>query len=82
MIALAMMGALALVLYMQWMPVGADRVMALSGRYFFPVFPLLFFAASGFFPFKKEGQIWLVCKIMLVLSMLWGAWEVLARYYI
>jgi uncharacterized membrane protein len=81
-IALAMMSALALVLYMQWMPVGADRVMALSGRYFFPVFPLLFFAASGFFSFKKEGNIWLVCKIMLVLSMLWGAWEVLARYYI
>ena len=83
MIALAMMGALALVLYMQWMPVGADRVMALSGRYFFPVFPLLFFAVSGFFaPQKLEGRTWLFCKILLLFSLFWGAWEVVARYYI
>ena len=81
-IALAMMGALALVLYMQWMPVGADRVMALSGRYFFPVFPVLFFAVGGFFASQKEGRIWLFCKILLVFSLLWGAWEVVARYYI
>jgi uncharacterized membrane protein len=82
-LALAMMAALALVLYMQWMPVRADRVMALSGRYFFPVFPVLFFAVGGFFASQKqEGRAWLICKILLVFSLLWGSWEVVARYYI
>ncbi len=81
-LALAMMGALALVLYMQWMPVGADRVMALSGRYFFPVFPLLFFAVGGFFASQNEQRTWLLCKILLAASLLFGVWEVTARYYI
>ncbi len=78
-IAVAMMVALALVLYMQWMPVGSDRVSALSGRYFFPVFPLFCFALGGLFASQKMG--WL-CWIILAASLLWGAWEVVKRYYI
>lgn len=81
-IALAMMGALALVLYMQWMPVGADRVMALSGRYFFPVFPLLFFSVGGFFASQNGRRAWLIARILLIFSLLVGAWEIIARYYI
>ena len=46
-IACSMMAALALVLYMQWMPIGSERILALNGRYFFPVFPLCFMAMSG-----------------------------------
>ncbi|MBI1227478.1 MAG: DUF2142 domain-containing protein [Bacteroidetes bacterium] len=80
--AITMMGALALVLYMQWMPVGADRVMALSGRYFIPVFPLIFLAVGGFFVSKSEQRIWFFCKMLLAISMFFGAWEVMTRYYI
>ncbi len=79
--ALLMMGALALVLYMQWMPVGSDRVLALSGRYFFPVFPLFFFAVGGFFASQNGRRADLACEILLGFSLLWGAWEVLNRYY-
>jgi uncharacterized membrane protein len=80
-IGLAMMGALALVLYMQWMPVGSDRILALSGRYFFAVFPLLFFAVGGLLASQNKRWVGLACKILLVVSLAWGAWEVLGRYY-
>lgn len=80
-IALSMMLALALVLYMQWMPVGADRVLALSGRYFFPIFPLLFLSAGGLFVKLKNSWVELICKILLLFALVCGAWLAVARYY-
>jgi uncharacterized membrane protein len=80
-LAVLMMGALALVLYMQWMPVGSDRILALSGRYFFAVFPLLFFAVGGLLASQNKRWAGLACKIVLIVSLAWGAWEVLGRYY-
>ena len=47
-----------------------DRVVALSGRYFFPVFPLLFFAVGGFFASQNEGRVGLFCKTLLIFSLL------------
>lgn len=81
-VALLMMVALALVLYMQWMPVGSDRILALSGRYFFAVFPLLFFAISGFFASQNSSWTGWTSKLLLIISLAWGAWEVLLRYYL
>ncbi len=80
-VAALMMGALALVLYMQWMPVGSDRILAFSGRYFFAVFPALFFAVGGLLASQNKRWAGLACKILLVVSLAWGAWEVLGRYY-
>lgn len=81
-IALSMMGALALVLYMQWMPIGSDRILALNGRYFFPVFPLCFIAMGGVLaPWNSHKWI-LAAKAILLLSLMWGAWEVVGRYYV
>ncbi|MCU0345578.1 MAG: DUF2142 domain-containing protein [Saprospiraceae bacterium] len=80
-LAVLMMGALALVLYMQWMPVGSDRVLALSGRYFFAVFPLFYFAVGGLFASQNWRWAGIVVKSALVLALAWGAWEVLSRYY-
>ncbi len=45
-ISLTMILAVTVSLYMQWNPVGNDRVWSLSGRYFIPVFPLFFLAIS------------------------------------
>jgi len=81
-IALAMMGALALVLYMQWMPVGSERVSALSGRYFFPVFPLFFFGLGGLFIRANKKWEFPAIKALLILSLAIGAWEIVMRYYI
>jgi uncharacterized membrane protein len=81
-IALAMMGALALVLYMQWMPVGSERVSALSGRYFFPVFPLFLLGLGGLS--IKTNKKWLLParKALLILSLAISAWKIVMRYYI
>lgn len=81
-IALAMMVALALVLYMQWMPVGANRVLALNGRYFFPIFPLLFLSVGGLFAKLKISWVDMFCKISLLFALGGGAWAVAARYYL
>jgi uncharacterized membrane protein len=80
-IAFSMMFALALVLYMQWMPVGSDRILALNGRYFFPVFPLCFMALSGLPTPLDNHKWWLFAKALLLISLLWGVWEVAKRYY-
>lgn len=80
-IAICMMGALALVLYMQWMPVGSERILALNGRYFFPIFPLCFMALGGLCTPLENHKWLLIAKALLLFSLLWGAWEIVKRYY-
>lgn len=80
-LAAAMSVALATVLYAQWHPVGAPRILVLGGRYFFAIFPLLWLALKR--PSPKIAQRWLLNGIqgMTVLALVWGVMEVWGRYW-
>lgn len=80
-LALLMSVALATVLYMQWFPVGFPRIDVLGGRYFIPIFPLIWLAL------KQKRQLipeqWLEGWLqgILFVSLGWGVMDVLHRYY-
>jgi uncharacterized membrane protein len=81
-LALSMMVAIAMVIYMQWTPLGAGRILALNGRYFIPVFPLFFLCLTGFGKKIPQNLVVNFAKIALLFSLAWGAWEVICRYYL
>ena len=71
----------ATVIYLQWNPVGNDRIWSLSGRYFIPVFPLFFLAMPPSYrwllPFPpRRMAIWVLATIYLV-----ALHAVTIRYY-
>lgn len=80
-IAVIMSIALATVLYLQWHAVGASRITALQGRYFFSILPLLWLAL------KQQKwhlpQFWLQRGAMLLslVALIWGCVAVAERYY-
>lgn len=45
-VGLMMIAGLSVSLYLQWSPVGGDRIRSLSGRYFIPILPLFLLALS------------------------------------
>jgi len=74
-IAFLMIGGFTVSIYMQWSPVGNDRVWSLSGRYFFAIIPVILFALpkhtvpkkwsldSRYFLFSILGLAVLLCSI-------------------
>ena len=69
---------LAITIYMMWSPVGLDRIRSLGGRYYFAIFPLLFFALK--IPRKlPDLRPW--CWLGLLLVHAWTLWEIWVRYY-
>lgn len=81
-IGMTMSAGVALVIYLQWMPVGHSRILALNGRYFFLVFPCFFLAASGWANWQKNNQtVELWARLVSAASLLLGAWSVWLRYY-
>ncbi len=73
--------ALATVLYAQWHPVGAPRILVLGGRYFFAIFPLLWLALK--WPSPKISQQWLLNGVqgLTFLALAWGVLQVVVRYW-
>ncbi len=81
-IGLIMMLGLAMVMYLQWCPVGADRITNLSGRYFIPIFPLFFLALKNDrFHFRKETWIIGSGRLLIVAALSWSIYCVLIRYW-
>ncbi|MCB0552621.1 MAG: DUF2142 domain-containing protein [Phaeodactylibacter sp.] len=80
-LAAGMCLALATVLYLLWQTVGDSRIVVLMGRYFFPIFPLIWLAL----PLRRLSLPQrLLCLWALGLSafaLLWGVWAVMQRYY-
>lgn len=80
-IGIAMTLAFSMVIYMQWNPVGNDRIWSLGGRYFIPIFPLFLLAL---YPTKALPQLqwdkrfWMVLFGMAYLISVILVWE---RYY-
>ncbi len=73
--------AFSCVIYMQWSPVGNDRILSLSGRYFIPVFPLFLLALypNGRFQWLSFHPSWWIC--LFIIAQFIGIFCVLQRYY-
>ncbi len=81
-VGLMMCMGLATAMYLLWCPVGSDFIENLSGKYFIPIFPL-FFMALPTFDLKKyrcfTPDKWIAAWLWL--TLLYGIWQVLERYY-
>ncbi len=73
--------ALATVLYMLWEPVGGSRIVVLMGRYFFPIFPLVWLALPQRRFALPQRPLFAWASGLLVAALSWGIWVVLQRYY-
>jgi len=81
-IAIVMTGGLTLLMYLHWHPVGADRVTNLSGRYFIPIFPLLFLALKNQrFELKHYDKLRIATCFVLWLALASGVWSAYFRYW-
>lgn len=78
---IAMIAAFSCVIYMQWSPVGHDRILSLSGRYFIPVFPLflLVLYPKRRFQWRSFQPNWWI--YFFIIAHLISVYSVLQRYY-
>jgi len=82
-LALIMMGGLTLLMYLHWNPVGADRISNLSGRYFIPIFPLLFLALKNDrFKLVNYEQLRVGTCIFIWIALCSGVWSAYHRYWV
>ncbi len=79
-IAILMMIGFAIVIYIQWSPVGSDQVLNLAGRYMIPIFPLFFLAIPSLLS-KYQPWILLFAQVIILVSLSWGAILIVGRYY-
>lgn len=78
-IGLSMMVAFTVVIYLQWSPVGAERVYNLGGRYMIPIFPLFFLVLPALF---KQQKKWIgVAQVVLMVSLIGTIYLIFARYF-
>jgi uncharacterized membrane protein len=81
-IGLTMSIGLATAMYLLWCPVGSNFIENLSGKYFIPIFPL-FFLILPTFNLKKyrffTPDKWIAAWLWL--TLMYGIWQVLERYY-
>jgi uncharacterized membrane protein len=73
--------ALATVLYLQWHPVGAPRIVALMGRYFIPIFPLVWLSLALPQPSMPQRPLRWWSGALNLLALAWGLFAVARRYY-
>ena len=82
-LALIMMGGLTVLMYLHWCPVGADRISNLSGRYFIPIFPLLFLALKNDrFKLVSYERLRIGTCIFIWIALSSGVWSAYQRYWV
>jgi uncharacterized membrane protein len=81
-ITISMILAFSVVIYMQWNPVGNDRIWSLTGRYFIPIFPLFLLALYPNRMVKWLPQDRLVWTGLFGLGYLISMIMVCKRYYL
>lgn len=79
-ISLVMIIGLSVSLYLQWSPVGNDRILSLSGRYFFPIIPLLLIAAS-FINIENQRRIKLLSLGLSIVGLISLIIAIYSRWY-
>ena len=74
--------SLATIMYQIWCPVGNPFIENLGGKYFIPIFPLFFMVLPNL-NLKKMSFLTTdkVIAAWLWLTLFWGVWQVLERYY-
>lgn len=79
-IAFLMMAGFTVSIYMQWSPVGNDRVWSLSGRYFISIIPLFLLALPKYEYLKewKLNQWTFLFSVLGLVVLLWSMWN---RFY-
>ncbi|HHB78489.1 MAG TPA: DUF2142 domain-containing protein [Saprospiraceae bacterium] len=81
-VGLLMMLGFATVIYIQWSPVGSNRILSLAGRYMFPIFPLFYLALPPIWRKPRQQRRTLtLAQVTLLMSLCVGIWEMIARYY-
>lgn len=82
-VGLLMSISLATAMYLLWCPVGSSFIENLSGKYFIPIFPLLFLCLPTFEVKKKRFfalDKWIAAWLWL--TLLYGVCQVCTRYYL
>lgn len=80
-IGIIMMMGFATVIYIQWSPIGSNRILSLAGRYMIPIFPLFYLTMPAFLR-KHQSVILLFAQATIILSLSYGSWLILGRYYL
>jgi len=77
-IATIMSAGLATTLYMMWNPIGNDIIWGLSGRYFIPIFPLIWFGLPQFVNFRYKQSLIIFTTLLSLSIAVFCAYQ---RYY-
>jgi len=79
-IALFMIAGFTVSIYMQWSPVGNDRIWSLSGRYFFAIMPVFLFALPKFQ--ILENSKWSLLPVCFsIIGLVFLMYSIGIRYY-
>lgn len=82
-IATIMTLGLVTLMYLHWCPVGADRITNLSGRYFIPIFPLIFLALKNKrFHLSNYNQLRIFTCVFIWIALGSGIWSAYHRYWV
>ena len=79
-IAISMMIGFALIIYIQWSPVGGHRILNLAGRYMIPIFPIFYFVLPSLLG-KYRHLFIRLAQVVVISSLLWGSVLIGLRYF-
>ncbi len=80
-VAFLMLGGFTLSIYMQWSPVGNDRVLSLSGRYLIPIIPLFILAIPRKWVNKYSRQLEIGLFVVCVIGLMGLVFSMLSRWH-
>lgn len=83
-ISLIIVFCFSITMYMLWTPVGESTIWNFGGRYFIPIFPLIFIAISGIFSLPQKYNFWVDCTSIfcLFVSNISLILAILNRYFV
>lgn len=77
----AMIALIMLSQYLTWVTVGNEKMRILQGRYFIPVFPLLFMLMNNS-RFNRQNFVSAAVMLFSIFILSLSAWTIYSRYYI
>lgn len=83
-ISLVIIIVFSVTMYMLWTPVGESTIWNFGGKYFIPVFPLIFLGVSGIISIPKKYDLWVdkYSFICIFISNFALVFAILSRYYV
>ncbi|MCF8370849.1 MAG: DUF2142 domain-containing protein [Bacteroidales bacterium] len=77
----AMISLIMLSQYLTWVAVGNEKMRILQGRYFIPVFPLLFMLLNNS-RFNRQNLVSAAVILFSIFILSLSAWTIYSRYYV